>query len=199
MNRLYRFLYLIVRSPRNEWIRAHYAELRHVSGRWRRLRWTLGVLPVTVTALASQLRHDASEFRGGVLTRAIVVILSSINLAAAVGLLVVYMTDSGHPLLLLAFIGGLAVQALYSMVILKGGFGGRPNAARVLQLVGSASALVVGAFGFILGVAANIDPINADPEYGPMTIALLFAMHGLASLLAFTPREPGAAESWPPQ
>ncbi len=56
--------------------------------------------------------------------------------------------------------------------------------ARSLQLTGSALALVVGSVGFAIALSTAVE--GTDPEYGPMSVGLLLAGHGLVSLLAYS-------------
>lgn len=113
--------------------------------------------------------------------------LSIVNIGAGLGLLVLYGSES-HPhrsVLVLSIV--LLVQGSYTVVFLSGSLRSHHEVARHLQLGGSTLALVAGAVGFVSGFLANIDPVNADPEYGPMTISLLIAVHGLTSLVVFLP------------
>ena len=185
----------LVPSPRDAWVRAHAAELECVEGRWSRLVWRLGVVPIAGWALMSQLRHDPRSFLGGVLVATIVVGLSFLNLVAGIGLLVLYLVEA-NPWLVLVLGIGLCAQGGYSLAYILGAFGRRRALARRVQLAGSGLASVVGLTGFVAGIVANVNPANNDPEYGPMTIALLVTVHGLASLLAFSgdpnPRTPSA-------
>ncbi len=194
MSRLYCILFAVVPCPRNEWISAHHAELEYVEGRWQRRRWALGLVLLTGSALASQLRHDASTFLGGVFMKTIVATLSILNLVAGVGLVVLYIIETSPPLVVLILSGALVIQSGFTMALLLGAFGSHQDTGRHLQLAGSSLALIVGTVGFVTGFLANINPANNDPEYGPMTIALLIAAHGMASLLAFAPHRPVKAQ-----
>jgi len=194
MNRLYRILFYLVPGPRNEWIRAHHAELEHIPGRWLRWCWTLGLLPLAGAALVRQLRHDAGTFLGGVFVKTVVATLSILNLAAGVSLLVFYIIATSPPLVVLALSGALLIQSGFTLLLMLGVFGSHQDAATHLQLGGSTLALIVGTVGFVAGFLVNINPANNDPEYGPMTIAFLIAAHGMASLLAFTSHGPARAQ-----
>lgn len=190
MNRLHRILAALVPSPRNEWIKAHEAELQVVEDRWRRWQWALGLVSLVGWALASQLRHDPGKFLGGFLMKTIVGTLSIINLGAATGLAVLYVTDPDQPLILLALSVALMIQGSATLALILGLFRFHNETTRHFQLVGSTLALAVGTVGFATGFLANIGSVTNDPEYGPMTIAFLIAAHGLASLLAFAPQRP---------
>lgn len=184
MRRLHSFLARIVPPPRCDWIRAHAAEYDRVEGRSNRVRWAFGLVPLTGFALASQLRREPRSFVGGVLTRTIVATLSAIGLIAGFGLAVLSFNDSEARWVVLLLATALLVQSTFPLVFKLV----RSDTARRLVLVGSTLALVVGLAAFGAGLVSNIEPVNDDPEYGPMTIALLIASHGLASLLAFTGR-----------
>ncbi len=122
--------------------------------------------------------------------KTIIATLSILNIAAAVGLAVLYATDTDPPRVILALSLALLIQGSYTLALIFGAFRSRDDTARHLQLAGSTVALIVGTVGFVNGFLANIDPVNNDPEYGPMTIAFLVAAHGLTSLLAFTSQRP---------
>ena len=113
--------------------------------------------------------------------------LSVLNVAAGVGLLVLYVSQSNPPAFVLVLSLVLLVQGSYTIAFISGTLRSHQEVARRAQLGGSMLAFVAGTVGFSVGLLANIDPVNADPEYGPMTIALLIAGHGLFSLLAFIP------------
>ena len=195
MNRVYRILTAVVPSPHNQWIRAHQMELEHVEGRWQRWRWALGLLPLTRSALASQLRKDPHTFLGGVLMKTIVAALSILNLAAGVGLGLLYVIETGPPLVVLALSAVLVIQGGFTLALILGAFHSPQDPPRQLQLVGSTLALVVGSVGFLASLLANISSVNNDPEYGPVAITALVAAHGLVSLLAFRRQRPVKAQA----
>lgn len=187
MSRGHRILAALVPSPRRQWVLAHEAEYDVIEGRWQRWRWALGLASIVGFALVSQLRHDPRSFLGGVLMKAATFTLSILNVAAGVGLLVLYVSRSGSHLFVLALSLALLVQGSYTVAFISGALRSQHEVARQAQLGGSTLALVAGTVGFAVGLWANINPVNADPEYGPMTIALLIAGHGFFSLLAFIP------------
>lgn len=177
----------IVPPPRRQWVLAHEAEFDHIEGRWQRWRWAFGLVRVTGWALVSQLRHDPRSFLGGALTRIVISTQSIVNVAAGAGILVLYLQQSNAPVFVLILSLVLLLQGSYTVAFVAGVLRPHHDGARYLQLGGSTLALIVGAGGFAVGFSANLGPVNADPEYGPMILALLIAGHGLASLLAFTP------------
>ena len=185
MSREHRILAAIVPPPRRKWVLAHEAEFDHIEGRWQRWRWALGLVRVVGWALVSQLRHDPRSFLGGALIRIVITTQSIVNVFAGVGLLVVYFSQSGPQVFTLMLSLALLVQGSYTVAFVAGVLRSHHDGARYLQLGGSTLALIVGAVGLAVGFSAIVDPVNADPEYGPMTIALLVAGHGLASLLVF--------------
>ena len=191
MSREHRIFAAIVPPPRRQWVLAHEAEFGHIEGRWQQWRWALGLVRVVGWALVSQLRHDPRSFLGGALIRIVISTQSIVNVAAGVGLLVLYFSQSSTQVFVLILSLALLVQGSYTVAFVAGVLRSHHDGARYLQLGGSTLALIVGAFGFAVGFSAIVDPVNADPEYGPMTIALLVAGHGLASLLVFTPLGPG--------
>ena len=48
-----------------------------------------------------------------------------------------------------------------------------------------AIAALLGTVIFRVGAGRNVAPPSGDPEYGPMVVALLVALNGLATLAAF--------------
>jgi hypothetical protein len=185
VKRLYRLLLQIVPGSHSDWIRAHEAELAHIRGRWQRCRWIIGLLPLTGAALVRQLRHDAGSFLGGFLMKVIVVSLSLLNLVAGVGVLVLQTIEPSPHRMALAIGGVLLVQSGFTLALATGVFGSRQPTATRMQRAGSALAVTVGSVAFLVGFIANVSPANPDPEFAPMTLALLVAAHGMASLLAF--------------
>jgi uncharacterized membrane protein HdeD (DUF308 family) len=113
--------------------------------------------------------------------------LSILNVTAGVGLSALYVSQSSPPAFVLVLSLVLLVQGSYTIAFISGTLRSHHEVARRAQLGGSILALVAGTVGFAAGLFANINPVNADPEYGPMTIALLIAGHGFFSLLAFIP------------
>jgi hypothetical protein len=186
MRHLYRITAALIPPPRDEWIRAHQAELEQIEGRWQRRRWAVGVIPLAGVALAAQLRSDPRSFQGGTLMKTIVATLSVLNVAAGIGLAVLVLVMEGTPSAVLALSAVLVVQGAYTLTFLAGSL--EAGWAQALELVGSTLALVVGGIASVAAVVNNIDPVNGDPEYGPMAVAMLVAAHGLASLIAFVPR-----------
>jgi hypothetical protein len=126
--------------------------------------------------------------------KTIVATLSILNFAAGVGLLALYIIETSPPLVVLALSGALLIQSGFTMALLLGAVGSHQDTGSHLQLAGSTIALIGGAVGFVIGFLANINAANNDPEYGPITIALLIAAHGMASLLAFAPHRPVKAQ-----
>jgi hypothetical protein len=187
MSRGHRILAAIVPSPQRQWVLSHEAEYDVIEGHWQRWRWALGLVPIVGFALVRQLRHDPRSFLGGALMKAATFTLSILNVAAGVSLLVLYVSLSSPHASVLVLSLALLVQGSYTVAFMSGALRSHHEVARRAQLAGSTLALVAGTVGFAAGLLANIDPVNADPEYGPMTIALLIAGHGLFSLLAFIP------------
>lgn len=178
MNRLHTFLAGIVPEPRRRWILGHAAELDAIDDRRARLRWMVGLLPLTTHALAAQLLCDPGSFLGGRLARLGTGALSVANLAGGVVLLAV---SAAADLPILAAMPGavLVTQGGYTLVHLRGA----PRMS-ALQNVGSLVAAVLGMAAAAIGLALTVGA--ADPEYGPPTVAAAIALHGLVSLAAFT-------------
>ena len=192
MSRVHAVIAALVPLPRRHWIEAHAAELGSIESPRARRRWMMGLIPLATRALWAQLHSEPRSFLGGTLAIAVAVTISIINALGGTGLLILYFTGADRPPLLLVLALVLAVQSGSTLVVVLGLF--RSTLQRILRIhrAGSAAALLIGIVGFSVGLAANLHPINGDPEYGPPTVALMIAAHGLASLLAFTtPRDPG--------
>lgn len=85
----------------------------------------------------------------------------------------------------------IAVHGLYTLLWLGSRFPLRKESADLPFAIGETVALVVGATGV---VAAAISQTGAsDPEYGPPTMLVLVAIHGLMGLLASARRSPERA------
>ncbi len=182
MSRAHRALAALVPEPRNQWVLGHAAELETIDRASERRRWRLGLVPLFIHALVSQLVHDPKSFLGGALLRTAAAASSAINIAASIGLAAVYYVEPIGLVLALALV--LALQGGYTAAHLAGVFRTKRSAARLLQLAGSAAAFVVGTIGLTMRLGADLTP-GGDPEYGPTTVALLIAGHGLVSLLAW--------------
>jgi hypothetical protein len=183
MSRVHRLLASLIPGKRSEWVLAHGAELEAIGDPATRRRWLAGLPAVFARAIVAQLVGDPLSFRGGTLMRTVLATLSVIEVAGGAALLVfAALTDPVGPG---TFAAVLLVQGGYTLALLSGALRRVEAPARHLQLAGSAAALFVGLAGFVAGFARNIDPANADPEFAPMTVLLLVALHGLASIATF--------------
>jgi len=187
VSRLHRAIARLIPEPHREWLLAHDSEGASIEGRAARLRWMLGALPIAGRAIASQAVHDPRSLLGGALMRTVVVTMSL--LVAAVGTIVLgaYALMTEHPATMLPFALVPIVQGAFTLLFALGKLNKLGGIARLLELSGSTLALSVGAVGFAYGVVVNLTPMNVDPEYAPMAVSLLVAMHGLIALLAFAP------------
>jgi len=126
--------------------------------------------------------------------RRLLATLSLINVLAAIGLTAVYIVDD-QPVLVLLLASGLALQGLFTVGVLGRAFGPQQAAAERLAILGSAVAVAIGVGAFGYGVVTNWNA--ADPEYGPMAVAILIAAHGAAALAHIPPA--GARRSPAPE
>ncbi|MEE9581576.1 MAG: hypothetical protein V3W36_01440 [Acidimicrobiia bacterium] len=188
MTRIHQALAALVPGPRSDWITAHGAELATLEEPALRRRWALGVISVAVSALWAQLRTDPRSYLGGVLVKTVVAGVSVVNVLAGLALVAVFLTSEDQVLMMLALAATLVTQGTYTLVVLAGGFGSLFRTAVNLQVAASTLALVAGAIAFGIGLASNINLPTGDPEYGPMTVAMLLAIHGATSLLSFIER-----------
>lgn len=190
MKRLYRVLTSAVPAPFDVWLRAHEAEFAVIETRKGRTRWALGLIPLSLATFGQLIVRSPRSLVGGTLMRTIVGTLSIVNLVAGIGLAVLYLADTNPPIVAVLS-AVLIVQGLFSLALLSGAFGNRYDAVRHVQLVGSTLALVVGLAGVLAGMVTNLAAATTDPEFGPMTVAMLLAVHGLFSLIAFGDRNGG--------
>jgi len=144
----------------------------------------LGLLPLSVKTFVRLLTHEPKSLIGGTLMRTVIATLSVINILAGAGLAVLFFVDSS-PSVVAVLSAALMVQGIFTVAVLVGAVGRHPEVTRHIQLAGSTLAFVVGSVGILTGMATNLAANNTDPEYGPTTIAMLLAMHGLFSLVAF--------------
>lgn len=167
---------------KRSWLHAHLAEADVVEGRLRRILWRAGsVSTLGAVAVSTLVRDPMSVVRGGTMKVAPVV-LSAVNLLAGLALVVLWLSIGREPLVVLVLAAVLMVQGGYTLVYVAGWLDRARPAARNVLLAGSAAALVVGSIGFITGAIVNMQPANPDPEYGPMTVAVLLAAHGAITL-----------------
>jgi hypothetical protein len=164
------------------WLDAHLAEVDVIEGRLARFRWRAGSFATVVALVGSALMRDPlSVMRGGPVKIGLGV-LSAVNLLAGMALVALWLSVGREPMIVLVLAVVLIVQGGYSLAYVAGALDRAQPAARGLLLAGSTAALAVGAVGFVVGAGVNLRPTNPDPEYGPMTVALLLATHGLAVL-----------------
>jgi hypothetical protein len=189
MSTVYRLLASLVPGRSGDWLLAHGAELDALDEPAERRRWIAGLPRVFVTAMVGQLVKDPLSLRGGALMRTVVATLSAIEVAGGGALLTLaVLTETLGPGV---FAAVLIVQGGFTLLLLAGAFRRFAEPARHLQLAGSAAAVFVGLAGFAYGFLSNL--AATDPEYAPMTLLLLVAMHGLASIAAFTAGPPPVA------
>lgn len=193
MRYVYRVLIGAVPPPFNVWIRAHEAELAFIDDRMSRILWAFGLVPLSIVTFTRLLAHKPSSLIGGTLMRSAVASLSFVNITAGFGLAVLYFADSNPPLVgALSF--ALVTQGMFTLALLGGLLKKRYDFARHIQIAGSTLAVAVGSTGVLVGLVANLSPSAPDPEFGPMTVAMLFALHGVFSLIAFSSGRPDISE-----
>jgi hypothetical protein len=114
--------------------------------------------------------------------RTVLATLSVINIVFGLFLMALFLvTEDNHlPVLVLAV--GLVIQGGYTVWYQSGRSGRRkPWSSRAL-LTGETVALLIGVGGFTIAVISNINPANADYEYGPIAVSGLIAAQAAAAL-----------------
>ena len=186
MSRPHRLLAALVPPPRDQWIRAHAAELVHIEGRRARTKWQLGVVPLFGWALASQLlqqpplvprKHTHARNCRRPLVR------EPDRRRGARWYLPHQHSASEHarPRPRAHCSSNVRAYLPARARCTKAGATHFTCPRRQRTCCRDRARCVLAA-----GVATNIVATADDPEYGPMTVVLLIGAHGAASLLAFT-------------
>ncbi len=116
-----------------------------------------------------------------------VLILASIaNVAAGLGLGGLWFKfrhDSGMPIVVLLVGSSLVIQGGFTLGHLRGLWRrwGLPSFA--LFTAGEAAAALVGAVAILQGVIYNLQPVNGDFEFGPLTAATLMTTQATIGLI----------------
>lgn len=177
-------------ADRREWIDALAVEIAPATSGREALRWAFGAIPVMVFGLASALVSDVRG--GGVAMRSAVAVVATGAVLGGVALGLVFAFAPDVPPLVLGLALGLVTQGGYTLAYLAGLLDRFQPAARRLLLVGNAVAAIVGSIAFVTGGVRNLHPETVDPEYGPMTVALLITTLGVATLVTFVRRSSSA-------
>lgn len=188
MSRLHRALAALVPGERSEWIRAHGAELDALTGPKDRLRWRVGVLPLFLSTLATQIVREPRSLRGSMLVRLISAGVSASALGIGAVLAYAFVSDGTRSATLLATCLGILALGTFNLAVVAVDLDRRWSAGRSAAYVVNAVALSVGVAG--LGLAA-LTLTSGDPEFGPFTVAAVAALGGFLSLAAID----GAAEA----
>lgn len=125
--------------------------------------------------------------------KTMLVTMSMINALMGVALLGLTMFGEDVPRVVAGLGIGLLIQSGYTlshMAGLLGTFG--PWSLRVL-VAGQTVGLMVGVLGFISSALYNIDPVNGDHEYGPLTVGALIASQAAVALWIYV--EPARSEA----
>jgi hypothetical protein len=184
MNRLYGILSASIPPPGRDWIDAHWAEYSSIADRRLRRRWARGLAPIAVHAIVTQLWRHPRSFVGGSLARAAVTIAAGANLALGLGLLVLFAKQNQLGPAMLAFASVLIVLAVLSAVAVSSRQQSRPVMRPLFATIA-----VAGLAAIIVGTSLTIGA--ADPEYGPLAVALAVSSHSaLAALATGRPEAP---------
>ena len=110
---------------------------------------------------------------------------SVVNLAAGLGLTGVYLklrTAEDLPFLVLVVGLALFVQGFYTIGYLSGWWDGLGQRATQLFVAGQCIALLAGALETVHGILYNLQPVNGDQEFGPLTAAVLMGTQAALGL-----------------
>ena len=118
------------------------------------------------------LVHTAS--RVGLVT------LSMVNALFGVGVAILAAATASVPLWVVAPAAAMAAQGFYTLLWMGNRLGPVSPVGGRLFVIGEAVALLTGAAA--LGAAIRNQMSAADPEYGPLTLLTLVAVHGLVGL-----------------
>ncbi len=129
----------------------------------------LAMLKLLVLAWILTLRSDRAM-------RTALTTLSLVNIVAGIGLgALIALTDTPVVVTLLA--GVLILQGGYTLLATRAHE--RPLSGRI-WLIGETLALTVGGGGLLVSTVRNAGAV--DPEYGPMTVAILLTAHAVVGL-----------------
>jgi len=139
-----------------------------------------------VLSLASALVSDMRT--GGVVMRSAVAVVAAGSVLGGVALGLMFAFAPGVPPLALGLGFGLVIQGGCTLAYLAGLLDHFQPTARRLLLAGSAFAAILGSVAFVVGAVRNLHPETVDPEYGPMTVALLIVTLSIVTLVTFARR-----------
>ena len=116
---------------------------------------------------------------------------SAVNLAAGLGLTGLYVKlRNAEDLPILVLVVGLAlfVQGFYTIGYLNGWWSRLGQRATQLFVAGQCILLLAGALETVHGILYNLQPVNGDQEFGPLTAAILVGTHAALGLV-YTARD----------
>ena len=176
---------VLVPEEHRSWIEWYAAEIQAIGSDREAVRWVLGAVPVISRSLLAAVVRDPLSFVGGALIKTVVATLGVVALIGGLALAGMFAFASGVPVVVLVLAAALMVQGGYVLAYLNGALRRFEPFARYLLLIGSTLAALVGFAAFAQAVVFNVRAANPDPEFGPMTVALVITAVGLVSLLAF--------------
>ena len=118
--------------------------------------------------------------------RAALLVTSLANVSAGIALGSLYFRyrgNEGMPVLVLLVALALFVQGGFTLGYLAGLWRRWKSLSTQLFVAGEFAAALVGSAGTLQGVLYNLQPVNGDREYGPMTAAIFMTVQALIGLL----------------
>ena len=111
---------------------------------------------------------------------------SAVNLAFGLGLTGVYLrlrSAADLPIMVLVVGLSLFVQGAYTIGYLRGWWSRFGERATQLFVAGQCVAALAGALETVHGILYNLQPVNRDQEFGPLTAALLMGTQAILGLV----------------
>ena len=183
MRRIDHFIALLPEGDRR-WVESHLAELQVIDSRWGRVRWRLGLVPMTLAVLFDVLFRRQLTHEGARTMKRLTFLGSSVVAIAGLTLLLIWaVADQPSSMLwvgaLTTAIGTTTLAALRTMP---------HRLSRSTGLTTGLIGLLVGLAGVGFGTLQALQPGNADPEYGPIALLAIVAINGLVTVITFVDR-----------
>jgi len=88
----------------------------------------------------------------------------------------------GSPIVAYFAAAAVLIQGGYTLFLLAGAADRWRTVLMTLFVAGEVGAAIVGSLALVSGIIFNINPPNADHEFGPMMLGAFMAIHGFVAL-----------------